>query len=274
MDSQFDKRIRIAVISVISVAIISIIAIIDNSSFSKQNSFEVNFNGAFEFAVEGDYDKAKQKFIWLQNNTSYENSKLASYGYSFCNALKDYYSADYRNAYKQITNAQKFMYLLNTSNQEYANKMINLIESKYNDYKSQYDQEDQQIKMQTSSSNSSYNSTSYSKVDTSENETCKHHGCNRKKISNSNYCSYHTCSVKGCYNEVPSGNDRCTKHHKEYMDENGLGDKPNVENCAVAGCNKDAYGSSKYCISHKCRQSGCNNGTWNGNGYCYDHCPH
>ena len=274
MDNQFDKKIKIAVISVISVAIILIIAIIDNSEFSKQQSFEVNFNGAFELAVEGDYDKAKSKFSWLQKIASNENHRLASYGYDFCIALENYYNEDYRNAYRNITNANKFTYLLNTSNQEYANKMINLIESKYMDYKSQYDKEDQQIKTQTSNSNSNHNTTSYSKVDSSENETCKHHGCNRKKTSNSDYCSYHTCSVKGCYKEVSSANAKCEKHHKEYMDEIGLGDKPDVENCAVTGCNTDAYGSSKYCISHKCRQSGCNNGTCKGSGYCYDHSPH
>lgn len=130
-----------------------------------------------------------------------------------------------------------------------------------------------------SKNNSSYSDSTYTNDSTysagdSTSETCSHGSCTKKRLSGSRYCSSHTCHVSGCYKEVPGANERCATHKQEYYNELGIGDKSDVPNCVISGCNTDAYKDSVYCISHKCRQNGCNAGQYNGNKYCYDHCPH
>ncbi len=145
-------------------------------------------------------------------------------------------------------------------------------------YSSNYSSNYSNRSYQSSNEKTNYNSRktymTSNIVDYHDEGVCSHGSCTRKRTSGSRYCKMHTCKEQGCFNEVGSANDRCSKHKKEYYDEMGIGDKPDVKNCAYSGCDTDAYRDSNYCVSHMCRQSGCNNGVWGGSGYCYEHCPH
>ncbi len=63
---------------------------------------------------------------------------------------------------------------------------------------------------------------------------CHIKGCNNSKLSESNYCSYHNCSMNNCKNKILSQSDFCLNH-----------------TCSIPNCSERIHGNSSLCFVHR-----------------------
>ena len=139
-----DRKTIIAICVIILIGLVAITEIYDSTPAGKEKGFKRDFNALFDLMEEGELEEARDKFHYISTRNVSEYNMILVYGRKFAVALIAYNEGDYRYAHDELKYIDRIMVYLTDEHKEFVKDMKAKIESKYNDYKAQYDEEDRQ----------------------------------------------------------------------------------------------------------------------------------
>ena len=139
-----DKKYLIAICVIILICLVAITEIYDSTPAGKEKGFKRDFNALFDLMEEGELEEARDKFHYISTRNVSEYNMILVYGRNFAVALIAYNEGDYRYAHDKLKYIDRIMVYLTDEHKEFVKDMEAKIESKYRDYKAQYDEEDRQ----------------------------------------------------------------------------------------------------------------------------------
>ena len=139
-----DRKSIIAICVIILIGLVAITELYDSTPAGKEKGFKRDFNALFDLMEEGELEEARDKFHYISTRNVSEYNMILVYGTKFAVALIAYNEGDYRYAHDELSHIDRIMDYLTDEHKEFVKDMKAKIESKYNDYKAQYDEEDRQ----------------------------------------------------------------------------------------------------------------------------------